>query len=279
VALAASSINGKILLPGEKLSYNTALGRRTPEAGYKMAGAYSNGQTVQEYGGGICQVSSTLYNAVLLANLKIEERLCHMFRVGYVPMGLDATVDYGTVDFVFSNDTDYPIKVSCITTSDKQVICEITGTKTENFKVTMETTNITSVPYSTKTVEDPTLPLGEEKVMEVGSNGSKCTTYRVVSIDGEVVSRTKESQSYYMPHNEVIHVGTMPVEEGETSEDVSEENAEITEDMIGETTITEEPVQEVEPEVIEEETEIFTEEIVIEETTTEEVSVEASPAA
>ncbi len=212
VALAASSINEKILLPGESLSYNESLGRRTPEAGYKMAGAYSNGETVQEYGGGICQISSTLYVAVLKANLKIEERLCHMFTVGYVPLGLDATVDYGTVDFVFSNDTDFPVKVLCRTTPGKQAICEILGTKTENFEVTFETTGVTSVPFPTEIQEDPTLPVGTEEIVEKGSNGLRCTTYRVVSVDGEVVSRTKESQSYYMPHKEVKKVGTMPVD-------------------------------------------------------------------
>ena len=213
VALAASSCNDKILLPGESFSYNTALGKRTPESGYKLAGAYLNGQTVQEYGGGICQVSSTLYNAVLRANLKIDERLCHMFRVAYVPLGLDATVDYGTVDFVFSNDTEYPIKVVSYTTSSKQVICEILGTKTENFTVSFETTGISAVPFPTEIIEDPTLPVGEEKIEETGSDGTRCTVYRIVSVDGEVKSRTFESTSYYMPHKEVKRVGTMPVDE------------------------------------------------------------------
>ncbi|MBQ2942401.1 MAG: VanW family protein [Clostridia bacterium] len=208
VALAASSCNEKILLPGEIFSYNETLGRRTAEAGYKMAGAYLNGETVQEYGGGICQVSSTLYISVLKANLKIEERLCHMFRVAYVPMGLDATVDYGTVDFKFSNDTDFPIKVVAYTTPSKQVTCEIVGTKAENFEVSFETTGVSAVPFPTEIIEDPTLPLGEEVIEEKGSDGSRCTTYRIVKVDGEVKSRTQESTSYYMPHKEVKRVGT-----------------------------------------------------------------------
>lgn len=218
VSLAASSCNEKILLPGEVFSYNEALGRRTPEAGYRKAGAYLNGETVQEYGGGICQISSTLYIAVLKANLKIEERLCHMFRVGYVPMGLDATVDYGTVDFKFSNDTDYPIKVVAYTTDKKQAVCEIHGTKTENFEVSFETTGISAVPFTTEIIEDPTLPIGEEVIESEGSDGSRCTTYRIVKVDGEVVSRTQESTSYYMAHKEVKRVGTMPVEEATTPE-------------------------------------------------------------
>lgn len=218
VALAAKSLDGKILLPGESLSYNDTLGKRTAEAGYKMAGAYANGQTVQEYGGGICQVSSTLYNAVLLANLKVDSRTCHMFKVAYVPLGRDATVDYGTVDFVFSNDTPYPIKLSCITTPSKQVICNISGTKTENFTVTLEMTDYSTVPFSTKTEEDSEMPEGTEKYTEKGSDGARCKIYRVVSVDGKEVSRTLESSSYYMPHNAVLVVGTKKAEDalGET---------------------------------------------------------------
>lgn len=235
VTLASKSIDNKVLLPGESFSYNGTLGKRTPEAGYKMAGAYANGQSVQQYGGGICQVSSTLYNAVLLANLKVDQRTCHMFKVGYVPLGRDATADYGTVDFVFSNNTDYPIKISSYTTSSKQVICEIIGTKTQDFTVTLETTDVVTVPFTTKTVEDPNLPEGTEKITERGSDGAKCSLYRIVSINGEVVSKTFEASSYYMPHNQVVTVGTKKVEPAvseaieppaKASSDTHEQNAE-----------------------------------------------------
>ncbi len=226
VTLAAKSMDGKILLSGESFSYNGTLGKRTPEAGYKMAGAYANGQSVQQYGGGICQVSSTLYNAVLLANLKVDERTCHMFKVAYVPLGRDATADYGTVDFVFSNNTDYPIKISSYVTSSKQVVCEIIGTKTENLTVTLEVTDVSSVPFSTKRVEDPTLPEGTEKYTVKGSDGARCKLYRIVSIDGKEVSRTLESSSYYMPHNAVLSVGTLKAEEPTMSEEITEASGE-----------------------------------------------------
>lgn len=226
VTLASKSINNKILLPGEKFSYNGTLGKRTPEAGYKMAGAYANGQSVQQYGGGICQVSSTLYNAVMLANLKIDERTCHMFKVGYVPLGRDATADYGTVDFVFSNNTDYPIKISSYVTSSKQVVCDIIGTKTENFTVTFETTDVSSVPFSTKRVDDPTLPEGTEKYSERGSDGARCKVYRIVSVDGVEVSRTLEASSYYMPHNATLLVGTKKAEPAVAPVEVAPESTE-----------------------------------------------------
>ena len=111
VALAASTFNGRILLPGEVFSYNTSTGSRTAEKGYKMAPVYKGGKSVDEIGGGICQPSSTLYLATLNSNLKIVERHHHTYAVGYVPDGMDATVYYGSLDYRFENDTDYPIKL------------------------------------------------------------------------------------------------------------------------------------------------------------------------
>ncbi|MDP4132545.1 MAG: VanW family protein [Bacillota bacterium] len=207
IALAASKINGKIYMPGESFSYNGAVGKRTPEAGFLLAGAYVNGETVQEYGGGICQVSSTLYNAVLYSNLEVVKRTCHMFTVGYVPLGRDATVDWGNIDFVFRNNTDYPIKVIAHTTPDKNVCIEIRGTKTENFEVVMETSTASSIPYNTQTKVVDWLKPGKIKVESKGVNGVTCSTYRIVKVDGQEVSRKFESKSYYQPKDEIIDVG------------------------------------------------------------------------
>lgn len=101
------AIDGLVIAPGEQFSYNDALGERTAERGYKAAGAYSNGQVVQEIGGGICQVSSSLYYAALLANLQIDVRVCHYFPVAYLPPGLDATVSWGGPEFKFTNNRDW----------------------------------------------------------------------------------------------------------------------------------------------------------------------------
>ena len=109
VRLAAASINGTILNPGDEFSYNTVVGERTEARGYRPAGAYVNGQVVDEFGGGVCQPSSTLYMAVLRADLEVTERHNHSFTVAYTPLGEDATVDYGNLDFRFKNNTDYPI--------------------------------------------------------------------------------------------------------------------------------------------------------------------------
>ena len=111
VRLASQHCNNTILLPGETFSYNEIVGQRTAARGFQEAGAYLNGKTVQELGGGICQVSSTLYCATVLSNLEIVHRENHMFESTYVPLGLDATVSWGAPDYVFKNNTKYPIKV------------------------------------------------------------------------------------------------------------------------------------------------------------------------
>lgn len=111
--LAGNKINGTVLMPGETFSYNKVVGARTIAAGYKEAPIYVNGKEVDGLGGGICQVTSTLYNAVVFANLQIVQRTNHQFIPSYVPASRDATVVYGLTDFQFKNNRNYPIKIVC----------------------------------------------------------------------------------------------------------------------------------------------------------------------
>ncbi len=113
ITLAARKVNGTVLMPGEIFSYNKVVGARTIAAGYKEAGVYVNGKVTTGIGGGICQVSSTLYNAAIYANLDIVQRTNHMFVSSYVPISRDATVSYGSLDFQFKNNRKYPIKIVC----------------------------------------------------------------------------------------------------------------------------------------------------------------------
>ena len=122
IELASSKVNGTVIMPGENFSYNTVVGRRTIEAGYKEGTAYIGGKVVPDVGGGICQLSSTIYNVALFANLEIVERSNHMFLTGYVAAGRDATVYYGSIDFVFKNTRKYPIK---IVTNSKNGVCKV----------------------------------------------------------------------------------------------------------------------------------------------------------
>lgn len=151
IQLACSKIEGTVLYPGDVFSYNDALGERTEAAGFKMAGAYSNGEVVEELGGGICQVSSTLYNAMLYAyRVNTVQRSPHYFPVDYLEKGFDATVSWPKPDFKFRNDTDYPIKiVTHCDAEEKSLTIEIMGTNLDgtSIQLTKDTYSYNSEKY------------------------------------------------------------------------------------------------------------------------------------
>ena len=208
IILSSAKLNGLVLMPGEEFSYNQAVGQRTKAAGFRKAGAYSNGKVVQEVGGGICQVSSTLYNAVLYANLEIVERTNHYFNPGYVKAGLDATVSWGGPDFRFKNNRNYPIRI-VTDTSGKKLKVYIYGLKTDDdCTVVLDPRYISSVPYKTTYQKDPSLPTGETRVISSGSNGCKTATYKYVyDKNGTLISSECISRDTYSPHNKVVAVG------------------------------------------------------------------------
>ena len=207
IALAASKINGTVLMPGEEFSFNGTVGKRTAAAGFKVAGVYSNGQVTTDYGGGICQVSSTLYNSVLKANLEITNRVNHTFTVGYVPIGLDATVSWGSPDFKFKNSRSYPIKIVA-TTANKKITISVYGLKEDvEYEVELVSYKTGTVPYSTVYTTDSSLAPGKTKVVQSGSNGAKAESYRILKLNGVEVSRTLLSKDTYSPHNQIIARG------------------------------------------------------------------------
>jgi len=208
IILSSAKLNGLVLMPGEEFSYNQAVGQRTRAAGFREAGAYSNGKVVQEVGGGICQVSSTLYNAVLYANLEIVERTNHYFNPGYVKAGLDATVSWGGPDFRFRNNRNYPIRI-VTDTSGKKLKVYIYGLKTDdNCTVVLDPRYISSVPYKTTYQNDASLATGETRVISSGSNGCKTATYKYVyDKNGTLISSECISRDTYSPHNKVVAVG------------------------------------------------------------------------
>ncbi len=211
IRLASNKINGIVIMPGETFSYNQTVGQRTAAAGFKSAAVYAGGEVTTGIGGGICQVSSTLYNAVLLANLEIVERQNHGFNTGYVPVGRDATVSWGGPDFKFKNTRNYPIRVVS-TVSGGRIITEIFGLKMENeYEVEIQSYVTQYIKYKTIEKKDATLEKGKTKVIQSGSNGCKSVAYRILKQNGEVVSKTLLSQDTYNPHNEIISVGTKEV--------------------------------------------------------------------
>jgi len=208
VRLAAGKINGTVLMPGETFSYNQVVGKRTRAAGFREGTAYFNGQVVQEVGGGICQVSSTLYDAVLYANLEIVERYNHGFNPGYVKAGLDATVSWGGPDFKFKNNRNYPIRIVC-DSSGKKLRIYIYGLKTpEDCTVVLDARYLSTIPYKTIYQTDSSLATGESKVIQSGSNGCKTATYKYVyNASGTLISSDCISRDTYNPHNKVVAVG------------------------------------------------------------------------
>ena len=213
VRLSGEKCNDVILLPGEEFSYNETVGKRIKENGFGEAAAYLNGETVQEVGGGVCQTSSTLYNAVLLSNLEITERSNHTYVSGYVPIGRDATVSWGGPDFKFKNNKNYPIKIVMSYSNNKQT-AQIYGTKEDNTYVEITSKQLSSIPFTTKYENDPSLPEGQEVVVQKGTNGAKAQSWRnIYDENGNLISSTKEAYSVYKGHEEIISKGTMKVPE------------------------------------------------------------------
>ena len=208
IRLAASKIDGTVVMPGETFSYNQTVGQRTAAAGFKSAAVYSGGEVTTGIGGGICQVSSTLYNAVLLANLDIVERSNHGFNPGYVAAGRDATVSWGGPDLKFQNNRNYPIRVVC-TVNGGTILAQIFGLKTEDdYEVEIESYITSYISYKTVQKNDSSLPKGTTKVLQSGSSGCRSVCYRILSKNGEVVSKTLLSSDTYNPHNKIVAIGT-----------------------------------------------------------------------
>lgn len=210
VSLAANFMNNTILNPGDVFSFNKAVGPRNYGRGFVDATVFANGTTEDGVGGGICQVSSTLYLATLKADLQIVERRNHSLMVTYVPLGQDATVVYGSIDYKFRNDTDYPIKVVS-KASGSTLTISIVGTKTQNKKVELVSTQLSKDPFVVINQDDPSLPAGTTKLKNGGFTGYKTSTYRVVYIDGVEQSRTHENNSSYKRVDKVILVGPAAV--------------------------------------------------------------------
>ena len=246
--LACKKINGTVLLAGETFSYNNVVGKRTVAAGYKNAKIYEAGQVVDGLGGGICQISSTLYNAALLANMDIVERRNHQFVTSYVEAGRDATVVYGSTDFKFKNTRKYPVKITATVNAGIATI-SIYGIKEENeytFKFSKK--DVRTIPYTTQYIDDNTLPQGTEVVKQKGTSGLIRETYITKLLNGKVVSTELLSRDTYNPMTRIVRRGTKkvetPAEETKNEEEITKPQENVVEN--------EKPVEVEEDNVVEE---------------------------
>ena len=202
--IAASKIDGTILAPGEEFSYNKIVGERSISAGYKEAKIYQNGQVIDGIGGGICQISSTLYNAVVCANLDVTERYNHQFITSYVQPGRDATVAYGSKDFKFINNRTYPIRIDVYITGGIAKV-DIYGIKEEKEKqIDIDVETLTTIPYETKYQKDSSLPSNTEKLKQRGANGVIVKAFKIKKQNGIIISKELLSKDTYKPLERVI---------------------------------------------------------------------------
>ena len=211
VELATKKINGTVIMPGETFSYNKIVGSRTIEAGWKEGTAYIAGKVVPSVGGGVCQVSSTLYNTALLANLEITERTNHTFTVDYVAASRDATVYYGSLDFCFKNTRTYPIK---IVATAQNGVCKISmyGIKEKvEYEIILQSKITSYINNTTTYKEDPTLEVGKEVVEQIGFNGCRSEGYKIVKHNGKIISQTLLSKDTYSPQERIVRRGTKQV--------------------------------------------------------------------
>ena len=206
VRLAAEAINGTVIKPGQEFSFNGTVGQRTEAKGYKGAAAYNNGEVVQEIGGGVCQVSTTLYNAVFKAGLKISSRRSHTFEPSYVTPGRDATVSWDQPDFKFINNSSTAIGLRA-SYADQKVTVSVYGIPILEDGITwdLDSKKVEDLGTPNPTYEeDQTLQPGEEVIKSKGSAGSRWETYKVVYKNVKEISRELDHKTTYKGHTPVV---------------------------------------------------------------------------
>jgi len=209
IEIATSAINGTVVMPGETFSFNDVVGPRTVERGYQEAGTYVGNKVEPGIGGGICQVSTTLYRAAMKANLRSVERTNHSMVVGYAQPGLDATVSYGYLDYKFKNTYDFPLYIKG-TTVGKVVTYTVYGDPSALNGKTYDMANevLETIPPERKIVPDNTLPEGKEEKDGVGMTGYKARSYQITYENGTEVKRDIIATDSYASVGIIVRKGT-----------------------------------------------------------------------
>ncbi len=211
IRVAANALDGLLAPPGQEVSFNRVVGPRSTEAGYKNAKVIINNEFVDGVGGGVCQVSTTLYNAIILSNLEILERTNHSLPITYVPIGRDATVAYGLSDLRFRNNTESFIYIRSFV-SGGYLTFKVYGNTDYKLPVSISTKIVKVYEPETILKDDPNLKKGEQVVKQQGSKGYEVVTNRVTWEKG--VQKTEPlPKSVYRAVNKIIAVGVK--EEGE----------------------------------------------------------------
>lgn len=211
IYLGTKTIDGTLLMPGESFSFNTLIGDTTPDKGYMPGGVYVGNKVEIGYGGGICQVSSTLHNAVVKSGILPDQRLNHSMPVGYMDLGMDATIAYGYIDYVFTNPFEFPVYIEGYTTgkavtfslySDPSVIAG------KSYDFVRDVYSVTQPKTEYK--DEPTWEVGKEEVEIQPSTGYKVKVYRVTYTNGVETERILMNDDNYQTVNKVVKRGTKP---------------------------------------------------------------------
>jgi len=205
IRVAANALDGLLAPSGQEVSFNKVVGPRSTEAGYKNAKVIINNEFVDGIGGGVCQVSTTLYNAIILSNLEILERTNHSLPIPYVPIGRDATVAYGSSDLRFRNNTESYIYIRSFV-SGGYLTFKIYGNTDYKLPVSINTKTIKVFEPETILKDDPNLKKGEQVVKQEGSKGYEVVANRIIWENG--LQKTEPlPKSIYHAVNKVIAVG------------------------------------------------------------------------
>lgn len=225
----AEKISGNVLYPGEQFSCNEHLAPWTEDNGWYPAGTYVDGGVQDSLGGGICQVSSTLYNALLRAEIKVVERYSHSMAVSYVDLAADAALAGDYKDLVFENDTDAPLYIEGIYSSGGSITFNIYGhdTREEGHSVKYVSETVSTTPIKTKTEKDPSKPKGYKETVENGHVGYVAKLWKITYENGNEVNRELlHTSTYAMSPKKVIKgTGKDTKEDKKDSDDKKDENS------------------------------------------------------
>ena len=221
IRLAASKFNNMKLNPGDEISFNDVVGEISEKTGFKSATVIVGGEYESGIGGGICQVSTTLYNSLILSDLEITERHNHSRPIHYVDLGTDAAVARGYKDLKFKNNTNNPILILSEANGEKLNFKVLGNGSDRDYEVKIIPQLLGTVSPGVDTIYSDALPDGESTVRESGARGYSYKTYKEIIKNGEVVDKKEISKSYYLPKDKVVVVGT-----GTTNDDDSENNDE-----------------------------------------------------
>jgi vancomycin resistance protein YoaR len=207
IKLSANAFKGVLLMPGDELSYNETTGPRMASAGYQEAPVILNGELTPGMGGGVCQTSTTLYNALLLADLEIIERSPHSMPPAYVPKGTDGAVATGYLDLVFKNNFDYPVYFDSEVDGTRVYFYIYGDMRSRDYSVKIDTQLNATIPYKIHENLDPTLPPGARVLIQEGRTGYKVSTFKSIIKNGEVVSTERISSDYYRERDFIYKIG------------------------------------------------------------------------